>query len=114
MSTCPYCGKPRCHHLGPEVADPKAPRGADLPSTQSTPAPEMYTTVYKPTPHRLFALTDRHELLCVVCSRVIVNGRNQAYERAHHGERHVREGVATANRNGLPEGCVQYFVKAPA
>jgi len=99
MSTCAYCGKVRCHHLGPE---------------EDQPASKMSPTGDKPQPEttlNLFALTDRRELLCILCGKVIPTGIDQTYLRAHHGKQHVRAGDAIEDRRGLPEGAVRYLVK---
>ena len=97
--TCTYCGRVRCHHLGPEENQqtaPNRPRGAVLPTTPTA------TTL------SLFALGDRAELVCVACSHVIPNGPDAAYLRARHGQWHVRRREAVEDRRGLPEGAVRY------
>jgi len=101
--TCKFCLKDRCIHVSPdeEQAGKMGPTGLKLP-TQAT------------RERSLFELTDLRELLCVLCSKVIPNGPNQTYERAHHAIKHVRAGDAIEDRRGLPEGAVRYFVKAKA
>jgi hypothetical protein len=96
--TCNYCGKASCRHQG-EAGREKIASGSRRSDDQPSPA------------QPLFAMTDLRELLCVLCSKVIAAGRNQTYERAYHGEKHVREGTAVADRHGLPAGAVRYSVK---
>ena len=106
MKTCVYCGKSRCHHRGPDEEQHTAPKARD--HAYLPPAP-----VAAP-PLNLFALGDRRELVCVLCSAVIPNRVDQAFLRARHGQQHVRAGEAMESRNGLPEGAVRYLVKAKA
>jgi len=103
--TCNYCGKARCHHIGPDEEQhtvQKASRGTYSPPTPTT------------TPLNLFALGDRRELVCCLCSHVIPNGIDQAFLRARHGQQHVRDGTVVEDRRGLPEGAVRYLVKSKA
>ena len=97
--TCVFCGKPRCHHLGPEEDQRTAPNRQLVSDSPSTPTA---TTL------NLFALGDRAELVCVVCTYVIPNGPDAAYLRARHGQWHVRRREAVEDRRGLPEGAVRY------
>jgi hypothetical protein len=100
--TCNYCGKVRCHHLGPDDeqhTNPNRQHAAVLPPTPGA-----------STPLNLFALGDRRELVCLACSHVIPNGIDQAFLRARHGQWHVRRGEAVEDRRGLPEGAVRYTV----
>jgi hypothetical protein len=106
---CLYCGKQTCRHqdsTGREKTSPGSPRSADLPRTGIGVPGDLSTAL------SLFELTDRRELLCVLCTKVIPNGPDQAYLRAHHGQQHVRRGEAVEDRRGLPPGAVRYFVRA--
>jgi len=104
--TCPYCQRSGCKHLGPDDSQqrtaPKRSPASDLPPTLTA------------TPLNLFALGDRRELVCCLCSHVIPNGIDQAFLRARHGQQHVRAGDAIEDRRGLPEGAVRYLVKSKA
>ena len=110
--TCKLCLKETCRHQEPrrdERAAQSCPRSDDLPSGGIGLPGNLSTS--EPPLLNLFALSDLRELVCVLCGKVIPNGRDQAYLRAHHGQRHVRAGDAIESRNGLPAGAVRYFVK---
>ena len=100
MTCCKYCGKPRCKHVGP---DDEQQHQRPTPTRADTPQPTRDRS--------LFELHDLNSLLCVVCGHVIAPGRDQVYLRAHHGQQHVHDGTAVADRRGLPEGAVRYLVK---
>ncbi|SRR5712692_4731476 len=112
--SCQFCPKKaRCKHQVPEGSAVLAEiaKGARLSLSEETAPPLSTKPVTNSEPINLFALGDRHELVCVLCAKAIPNGRGQAYLRAHHGQQHVRAGEATEIRNGLPEGAVRYLVK---
>src|SRR2546426_4926783 len=96
--TCHYCGKVRCHHLGRPEDDQHTAKSSHGSNSPPTPV----ATTLAENGFSLFELTDRRELLCTLCSKVIPNGPNQTYERAHHAQRHIRSGEATEDRRGLP------------
>jgi hypothetical protein len=101
--SCIYCAgkqaRRTCKYCQPPTIEPSPAKVATV------------ATVEEQRPQSLFALTDRRELVCTLCSHVIPNGRDQAYLRLYHGTKHVRAGDAIENRNGLPAGAVRYFVK---
>ncbi len=99
--TCTYCGKVRCHHLGPEESQH---------ATKMSGVPDKPQPTPTATTLNLFALGDRLELVCVACSHVIPNGPDAAYLRARHGQWHVRRREAAEDRRGLPEGAVRYTI----
>jgi hypothetical protein len=109
---CKYCQPSTTETPPAKVANtaPGGPRSDDLPRTGIGVPADLSTSVAR----NLFELTDLHELLCVLCSKVIPNGRDQAFLRSHHGQQHVRRGEAVEDRRGLPAGAVRFFVKAPA
>jgi len=107
--TCKLCLKQTCRHQEPRRDENTAlgrPRSDDPPSAGIGLPGSLSTS----EPHPLFALTDRHELICTLCSHIIPNGCDQAYLRAYHGKSHVRRGEAVEDRRGLPEGAVRYLV----
>src|SRR5258708_3892090 len=108
--TCKLCRKEVRRRQGPGRDENSRP----LTSSDTGIRGQLSTAPSKTNsePINLFALGDRRELVCVLCAKVILNGRDQAYLRAHHGQQHVRAGEAIEQRNGLPERAVRYLVKA--
>ena len=109
--TC-YCGKKgRCRHVGPAVEPEQPKRAVQQPvQTPVTPETAQIVAARSSLNVNLFEWTDRRELLCVVCSKVIHNGPDMAYLRATHGRWHVHRNEAVEDNRGLEAGATRFYV----